>query len=183
MNWSKSRKIFLTGWRVIKALPPAKRRPRIFSSMLAVLAGLFMGPNAQAKKNTGDWRVVENLQPGTHVIVKAQQKYSCTVEGATEEELTCWVHVRRSFRMVSIKIPRAEIREVRTLPNQARDAWIGAGIGGAAGAVAAGTNSRTYPGVNAFFGGLAGAAGGALVGATVPIFQYLIQHGKTIYKQ
>src|SRR3989442_5633941 len=31
-------------------------------------------------------------------------------------------------------IPRTEIREVRTLPNQTRDMWIGAGIGAAGGA-------------------------------------------------
>ena len=183
MNRSKSRKVFPTGWRVIQARIPAGHRRQIFSSMLAALVVLFLGPNAQAKKRTGDWRVVENLKPGTHVIVKAQHKYSCIVEGATDDELVCEVHQPRSFRTITMTIPRAEIREVRTLPNQARDAWIGAGIGGAAGAVVAGTNSRTYPGVNAFFGGLAGAAGGALVGATVPIFQYLIQHGKIIYKQ
>lgn len=180
MNWSKSRKVLQTSCKIVQAVIPAKRTRQILSAMLVVL---LLEPNAQAKKQTGDWRVVENLQPGTHVIVKAQHKYACMVEGATDDELVCEVHLPRSFRTTTVTIPRAEIREVRTLPNQARDAWIGAGIGGAAGAVAAGTNSRTYPGVNAFFGGLAGAAGGAIVGAMVPIFQYLIQHGKTIYKQ
>jgi hypothetical protein len=53
----------------------------------------------QAKRNTEDWHLVENLEPGTHVIVKAQRKYVCIVEGATEEELTCWVHQRRSFHL------------------------------------------------------------------------------------
>jgi hypothetical protein len=183
MNKSESRKVFRTGCRVVQSLVPARRMRQIFSSMLASFLILFLGPDAQAKKNTGDWRVVENLEPGAHVIVKAQHKYGCTVEGATEEEIVCWVHQRRSFQMVSIRIPRAEIREVRTLPNQAQDAWIGAGIGGAAGAVAAGIQSRAYPGVNAFFGGLAGAGAGALVGAMVPVFQFLIQRGKTIYKQ
>ena len=183
MNVSKLRKIYLAGWRVIKAPIPAKCGRRIYCLTIAAVVVLLGGPNAEAKKNTGDWLVVENLEPGTHVIVKAQHKYSCTVEGATEEELTCWVHLRRPFRMVSIGIPRAEIREVRTLPNQARDTWIGAGIGATAGAVAAGTNSRTYPGVNAFFGGLAGALPGALIGAIVPAVQFLIQRGKIIYKQ
>ena len=180
MNWSKLSKIFPTGWRVIRARIPAKRWRQI---SFAMLVALLLGPNAQARKNAGDWRVVESLEPGTHVIIKARHKYSCAVEGATEEALTCWVHLPRSFRTISIQIPRAEIREVRALPNQAKDALIGAGIGGAAGAIAGGTTSRTYPGVNAFFGGLAGAAGGAFVGAIVPIFQLVIQRGKTIYKQ
>ncbi len=183
MNWNKSRKVLLTGCRVVQARIPAKRRRQSLSSMLAALVVLFLGPNAQAKKKTGDWQVVENLKPGTHVIVKAQHKYACTVEGATDDELVCEVHLPRSFRTITVTIPRAEIREVRTLPNQARDMWIGAGIGGAAGAIAAGTTSRDYPGFHAFIGGLAGAGGGALVGGIVPIFQLLIQRGKTIYKQ
>jgi hypothetical protein len=183
MKGSKSRRVFPTRCKIVQAVISAKRRRRILSSALVVLAMFFLGPSALAKKNAGDWQVVENLKPGTHVIVKAGHKYSCTVEGATEEELTCWVHLRRSFGTITVVIPRGEIREVRTLPNQAKDAWIGAGIGGAAGAIAAGTTSRTYPGVNAVFGGLAGAGGGALVGAMVPIFQLIIQHGRVIYKQ
>src|SRR5256885_10043809 len=66
---------------------------------------------------------------------------------------------------------RAEIREVRTLPNQTRDMWIGAGVGAAGGAVTAGLTAKSYPGVSAFFGGLAGALPGALVGGIVPIFR------------
>jgi len=180
MNWSESRKIFPTGCKAFQALIPIRPWQQILS---LVIATLFLGSNAQAQAQaqTGDWRAVENLEPGTHVIVKAQRRYACTVEGATEAELTCWVH-HRLFRTVSIAIPRSEIREVRTLPNQAKDAWIGAGIGAGAGAIAAGTTSRDYPGFNAFIGGLAGAGGGALVGATIPIFQYLIKHGKCIYK-
>jgi hypothetical protein len=183
MNLSKSRKVFPTDCCVIQALVPAKRPQRIFSSMLAGVIALFPVSNAQAKKKTDDWQAVQNLKPGTRVIVKAQRNYACAAEGATEDELVCEVHRPRSFGSITVKIPRAEIREVRALPNQAKDAWIGAGIGGAAGAVAAGTNSRDYPGFHAFIGGLAGAGAGALVGATVPIFEYLIQHGKIIYKR
>lgn len=159
----------MTGCKVIRAL-----------ALLTMLAVFPSVSGAQSQK--GDWRVVESLEPGTHVDVKAQRKYACIVEGATEEQLTCWVHKRRSFHLISIAIPRAEIREVRTLPNQAKDAWIGAGIGAGAGAIAAGVQSKSNPGVNAFFGGLAGAGGGALVGAIFPIFDYLIKHGKCIYK-
>jgi len=45
----------------------------------------------------------------------------------------------------------------------------------------AGAGSRTYPGVNAFFGGLAGAGPGALVGAMVPIFQLVFHGGGKTY--
>ena len=179
MHWHKFRQPSLTECRVFQTLAYATRRARILSCLLAVL---LLGPNAQAKTKTGNWRVVENLEPGTHVIVKAQHKYACIVEGATEEQLTCWVHQRRSFHLVSITIPRAEVREVRASPDQAKDASIGAGIGAGAGAIAAGVQSRAYPGVNAFFGGLAGAGGGALVGAIYPIFDYLIKRGKCIYR-
>ena len=180
MNWSKSRKIFLTACRVVQSLGLTKRRGRIIFVLLAVF---FLGPNAPAKTKPGDWRVVENLEPGAQIIVKARHRYSCTVEGATEDQLFCWVHQRRSFHLISVAIPRAEIRDVRTLPNQTRDMWIGAGVGAAGGAVTAGLTAKSYPGVSAFFGGLAGALPGALVGGIVPIFQLLIQHGHIIYKQ
>ena len=179
MNWTKSRKVFLTGCKAVQTLIPAKRwRQASFLMLVVLLAGL----NGQAKTKTGDWQAVKNLKAGTHVIVKAQHKFWCSVANASEEELVCEVRHPRSFQTFTLVIPRAEIREVRTLPNQAKDAWIGAGIGAGAGAIVAGTNSRTYPGVNAFFGGLAGAGGGALVGAIVPIFQVVFRGGKLIYR-
>jgi hypothetical protein len=180
MNWTKSRKVFLTGCRVVQALVPAKRKRQIISSLLVAL---FFGFTAQAQ--TGDWQAVQNLKPGSYILVKAQHRYRCSLESATDDELICEGHLSRSLRLSILRIPRSEIHEVRKLPhpNQAKDAWIGAGIGAGAGAVVAGTNSRDYPGVHAFFGGLAGAAGGALVGGTVPIFQVIFQRGKLIYKQ
>jgi hypothetical protein len=78
---------------------------------------------------------------------------------------------------------RRDIREVRKVPNQAKDAWIGAGIDAAAGATAAAaSNSRNYPGFHAFVGGAGGAGAGALVGAMVPIFQLVFRRGKLIYR-
>lgn len=180
MNWSDLRKVFPTACRDILALVPIRDKRRIISSTLVVL---LFGSSAQAQ--TGDWHAVESLKPGSYILVKAQHRYRCSVESATDDELICEGHQRRSLRLFTLVIPRSEIYEVRLSPhpNQAKDAWIGAGIGGAAGAIATGTTSRTYPGVNAFFGGLAGAAGGALVGATVPIFQVIFQRGKVIYKR
>jgi len=178
MNRSEKCKAFLTSSKGFRTLGPAKLMGRIIFVMLVV--SLFV---SRAQAQIGDWRSVESLKPGSHVIVKAQHKYSCMVEDANDDQLVCEVHLPRPFRTITLAIPRAEVREVRTLPNQAKDAWIGAGIGGAAGATAAGTNSRDYPGFHAFVGGLAGAGGGALVGATIPIFQYMIQRGHVIYKR
>jgi hypothetical protein len=153
----------------------SSRMLRIISSMLALF---MLGSSLQAQ--TGDWRAVKNLEPGTHIIVKAQRGYYCRVEGATDDQLVCEVQKRRSLRHVTLTIPRAEVREVRTLPNQAKSAWIGAGIGAGAGAIAGGSGSRTSRGANAFFGALAGAGLGALIGAFVPLFRI---RGKIIYKR
>jgi hypothetical protein len=122
--------------------------------------------------------------PATEISVKTQRRYRCVVEEVTEDELVCEAR-GRWFRVSTLVIRRSEINEVRVRPhpNQAKDAWIGAGIGAAAGAIAAGTTSRDYPGFHAFVGGAAGAAGGALVGGIVPIFQILVQRGKIIYKR
>jgi hypothetical protein len=179
MDGSKSRKVFPTLCTVVRALIPGKRDRQIISSMVVAL---FFGCTAQAQ--TGDWRAVENLKSGSGILVKAQHRYWCSLEGATDEELICEVHQRRSLRTSTLRIPRSDIREIRALPNQAKDAWIGAGIGAGAGAIAASTGSRTYKGFYAFFGGLGGAGlGAAVVGATVPVFQTIFQHGKLIYKQ
>jgi hypothetical protein len=179
MNWTKSRKIFLTGCRVVQTFVPVKHKWQIIFSLLVVL---LIGSNAQAR--TGDWQAVKNLQPGARIMVKTQHRHPCIFVSATEDELFC--DVPRHWRLglpAGMTFSRPEIREVRKLPNQAKDAWIGAGIGAGAGAVIAGTGSRTYPGVNAFFGGLAGAGPGALVGAMVPIFQLAFHDGgKLIYR-
>jgi hypothetical protein len=179
MNWTKSRKIFLTGCRVVQTFVPVKHKWQIIFSLLVVL---LIGSNAQAR--TGDWQAVKNLQPGARIMVKTQHRHPCIFVSATEDELLCDVpHHWRLGLPAGMTFSRREIREVRKLPNQAKDAWIGAGIGAGAGAVIAGTGSRTYPGVNAFFGGLAGAGPGALVGAMVPIFQLAFHGGgKLIYR-
>ena len=179
MKWSKLRKFLRTVRRLRVTLAPMSRALRIIS---ALLAALLLLPNAQAQ--TRDWQAVRNLRPGTRIMVKAEHRYPCSFLSATEHELSCEVpqHWRIGLPAQMI-FSRAEIREIRKEPNQAKDAWIGAGIGGTAGAVAAGSSSRDYPGFHAFVGGLAGAGAGALVGATVPIFQVLFHGGKLIYKR
>jgi len=146
-----------------------------------MFALLIAASSAQAQ--TGDWQAVENLKPGSSTLVKVQRRYLCYVENATDNELVCKVHQPRSLRLSTLTIPRAQVREVHLLPNQAKDAWIGAGIGAGAGAAVAASTSRTSRGASAFFGALAGAFLGRLVGMTVPLFQFIFPHGRIIYKR
>lgn len=147
---------------------------RAISSILALLA---IPSNLQAQ--TGDWRAVQNLQNGSRIIVKAKQSYYCAFEGATEDHMVCEVHKRRSLRTTSLTIPRTEVREVRVLPNQAKHAYVGAGIGSGVGAITAAATHKTSRGAYAFFGALVGAGFGALVGALVSVFR----RGKIIYSR
>ena len=179
MNWTKSRKIFPTACMVLQALIPTKRKRQIISSLLVVL---LLGPNAQAQ--TGDWRAVRNLQPGARIMVKTQHRYPCIFVSATEDELFCDVPQHRLTGLPPrMTFSRQEVREVRREPNQAKDAWIGAGIGAGAGAIVAGTNNRDYPGFHAVVGAAGGAGAGALVGAIIPIFRVVFHGGKLIYRQ
>lgn len=193
MNWRKFRKVSRTSCKEVQALIPAKGVRQIFSSLIVVLL-IALNAQAQTQNQTqpparsGDWQTVKHLEPGTRISVKTQSNYRCSIEDVTDDELICGM--RAPFREVTLTIRRSEIHEIRIAPhpNQAKDAWIGAGIGAGAGAIAAGTMAaeapgRDYPGFHAFVGGLGGAAGGALVGGTVPIFQVLFQHGKIIYKR
>jgi len=186
MDWHETRKIFLTACRMVQALALVRRRERIVFVLLVVFP---LCPNARAKKKTDDWRVVENLEPGVSLIVKAQRKYACVLEGATDDQLFCWVHKRRSFHLISIAIPRGEIHEIHKLPEnqQDRDTWIGAGVGAAAGAALGASSGQDLRGTHAFLGAVGGAGLGAFtgmfVGTVVPVFQILVRHGELIYKQ
>ena len=182
MPWGELRKVLLTDCRVVRTGTAARSRRKI---IVLLLVGLLLGRRAEAQAHAQprDWQAVKNLMPGTHISVKTQRRYRCSVESVTADELVC--RARTPFRTVTLTIRRSEVYEIRISPqpNQAKDAWIGAGIGAGAGAIAAGTNSRDYSGFHAFVGGLGGAAGGALVGGIVPIFQLLLQRGKVIYKR
>ena len=182
MNWSELRSVFRTACMVLRAAFPSRLKRQIVVWAISVL---FFAASVLAQ--TGDWRAVENLKPGSRVRVRtdAQRRIACSVEGATDTELFCEMHVRRSLRTSTLSIPRPEVQEVRVLPNpdQAKDAAIGAVIGAGAGATGAAINARVARGAYVFFGGLAGAGIGALIGASVPVFQVIFQRSKLIYKR
>jgi hypothetical protein len=179
MNWSKSRRIFPTTCKVVQTLFPANYTRQIISSLLVVL---LFGSSVQAQR--GDWQTVRNLPSGSRILVKTKHRYICSFDLATEDQLVCAEQSHSSLGTLTLMISRAEVSEVRKLPSkddQARDAWIGAGIGGATlGVVGASSTRSTSRGVSALFGTLEGAGIGALVGGFVPIFQL---HGKVIYKR
>jgi len=167
-------------WRAAMAIEQRSARTArtlITSNLIFLMIALSL------QAQTGDWKSVENLAPGTRIIVKAQRNYLCGFEGVIDDQLVCETRKPRSFSTISVNIPRADIREVRTLPDQAKSAAIGAGIGAGAGAVLAGSSSKASPGANAFFGALGGAGFGALVGMIVPVVRFAIHRGKVIYKR
>lgn len=162
-------------------LPPKRVIPPKLAIISSILVLLLLPHSVRAQQS--DWHKVEMLEPGSWLHVKAQQKYFCVLEGVAHDALVCEVHQRRSFATTTISIPRAEVREVRKVPNldnQRRDGWIGAGVGASAGAIAAGSTARIYPGANAFVGGLGGGTIGFIAGECVPLFQ---TRGKLIYKR
>jgi hypothetical protein len=182
MSRGELRRVFRTACKVLRAAFPSGLKRQIVVWAISVL---FFAASVQAQ--TGDWRMVENLKPGSRVRVRtdAQRRIQCSVEGATDTELICEVHVRRSLRTSTLSIPRSEIQEVHVLPNpdQAKDAAIGAAIGAGAGATGGAINARVARGAYGFFGALAGAGIGALIGASVPVFQVIFQRSKLIYKR
>jgi len=66
MNWSKSHKVFPTLGTVVQALIPAKRKRRQIAS--SIIVAFFFAFTAQSQ--TGDWQAVQNLKPGSHILVK-----------------------------------------------------------------------------------------------------------------
>jgi hypothetical protein len=126
---------------------------------------------SSALARSADWQVVQNLQPGTNLSVKARHRYLCFFESATDDELVC-----ETPRHRRLAIPRAEIREIRVGRSQAKTMWIGAGVGAGVGAAVGA--SKSYRGANAGIGAFGGALVGSVAGGIVAIFQ----RGKVIYR-
>src|SRR5260370_7639101 len=145
----------LYGFHGTAVLRPRKRVGMVSAKKLQFISlmvvALLFGSNAQAQ--SGDWQAVQNLKPGSYILVKAQHRYRCSVEAATNEGLICQGHLPRSLRVSTLIISRSEIRELRMLPhpNQAKDALIGAGIGAGAAALLARTPSHSYARIHPLF--------------------------------
>jgi hypothetical protein len=119
--------------------------PRLSGScrcfLAIVLACLLAGSPAFSQSGLGDWKNVQNLDPGTQVVVKtvASGKYFGRLVNVTPDSLSINSDERGFPGRVTRRrdIRRAEVQEVR-LRRQAASMLAGGAIGGAAGAAIGG---------------------------------------------
>lgn len=139
-----------------------------------------MASSVQAQ--SGGWRAVENITPGSRISVKAKHRVRCIFQRATEDELVCERMNRGLLRIAppEIELDRPSVREVRLErsddANAAVGAVIGAGVGAATGA-STGNGTSTREG-GALLLGAAGAIFGWFFGS-----KFHVLHGKIIYRQ
>ena len=154
------------------------------SIAVITLACLLAGSTAFSQSGLGDWQNVQNLQPGTQVVVKtvAREKYLGSLINVTADSLSMNSDERgfpgRVTRRRSIR--RAEVKEVRLRRRGASillGGVIGAGAGAAiGGAIEASSRSNEDRGVAlAVLIGL-GLGLGALIGRHVNLVK-----GRRVY--
>jgi hypothetical protein len=144
---------------------------------LSLLAGLILVSPGQAQ--TGDWRAVESLAPGTRISVKIRFHMQCNVTRVTDAALMCEL-VHERIRPGEMTFNRKLIREVRLEHSDQANTAIGASLGGGVGVTVGaslGNRSLDRP-VGALVLGTVGAIFGGAFGRDFPIF-----HGKVIYKR
>jgi hypothetical protein len=150
---------------------------RTLKIFLSLLAGLILVSAAQAQ--TGDWRAVESLAPGTRISVKIRFHMLCDLTRVTDAALMCEL-VRQRIRPGEMTFNRKLIREVRLEHSDYANTAIGASLGGGVGSTVGaslGNRSLDRPG-SALVLGTVGALVGGAFGRDFPIF-----HGKVIYKR
>ncbi len=140
-----------------------------------------------ARAQTGDWRTVKRLPPGTRISVKAGRSpihsIICLFERASDDTLVCERVLSGSTRRVvppEAVYERAGVREVRLERSDASNIAVGAVLGGGVGATlgATTTRDRTARGAGALLLGIGGAALGGYLGKEFPIL-----HGEVVYRR
>lgn len=150
---------------------------RTLKIFLSLLAGLVLVSAAQAQ--TGAWRAVENLAPGTRISVKIRFHMLCDVTRVTDAALMCEL-LHQRIRPGEMTFNRKLIREVRLEHSDPANTAIGAALGGGVGVTVGaslGNRSLDRPAAALVLGTVGGLLGGAF-GRDFPIF-----HGKVIYKR
>jgi hypothetical protein len=159
------------------------RQPPLYQFLL--LTCLWV---ADARAQSGDWKVVKQIPPGTSISVK-YGRFSlhnrCVFESATEDVLVCeriLYGTSRLFIPPEAVYKRKLVREVRLEHTDASNIAFGAAIGGAVGGAlgAAGTGD-THAQARVAAGllvGMGGAVVGGLMGRDFPV-----RHGKVIYRR
>jgi hypothetical protein len=143
---------------------------------------------ASAPAQSGDWKVVQQLTPGTPISVKYGRFWihnRCLFENATQDVLVCervLYGTNRLFIPPEAVYRRKLVREVRLERSDASNIAFGAAVGGAVGGAlgAAGSgDAHTQARVGAgLLVGMGGAAIGGLMGRDFPV-----RHGKVIYRR
>ena len=130
-----------------------------------------------AGKEGSAWQRVQALPPGTEVLLRTtNRQLRCKIHAADAESITCVPGGKQMFQ-------RTEVTSVK-ISHRARSAAIAAGIGAGAASIlgAVGTDRCTSFCLGPSRGeiALAGALGGAIIGAPIG---YFANFGKsTIYK-
>jgi len=117
--------------------PSGIRRSLAAMALVCFLAG----STAYSQSGLGDWKNVQNLDPGTQVVVKTvgRDKYSGRLVNVTADSLAMDSDERGFPGRVTRRrtVRRAEVREVR-LRRQGASMLAGGAIGGGAGAAIGG---------------------------------------------
>lgn len=132
---------------------------------------------AAAKTEGSNWQRVQALPSGTSVRLKTvKRQLNCKIKAVDAESITCLPGGSAMFQ-------RTEVTSVK-ISRRGRSSAIAAGVGGGAGLIlgAAGTDrcSSFCVGPTRGEATLAGALGGAIIGA--PIGYFANFGGSTIYK-
>ena len=142
----------------------------------ATLSAPAQNPSS-ADKEASNWQRVQALAPGTGVLLKTtRRQLKCKIQAVDAESITCAPGGNAMFQ-------RTEVTSVK-ISHRGRSAAIAAGIGAGAVSIlgAAGTDRCTSFCVGPSRGeiALAGALGGAIIGAPIG---YFADFGKsTIYR-
>ncbi len=83
-----------------------------------------------ARTNIHDWNNVRILELGSTIVVKTKQgeRYEGTLDSAALDSISILVNVPRVMRQL-IKVPRDEVKEVRSKLSRIASGAIGGGIG------------------------------------------------------
>ena len=149
---------------------------RVTLSILFVNAILF-SPYLRAQ--TGDWSLVQQLQPGTRISVKAQRRLTCVLESADDRALICRIETPRYFNYSpDVFFDRRDVREVRLEHSDGFHAGIGTAIGFVVGAAVGAAKTSAAPGLGALIFGSVGAMTGHQFGPDIAII-----HGPVVYRR
>jgi hypothetical protein len=145
---------------------------RVANSRLRLLiVSILMSSSGycSAQHSYRTWHDLQQLQPGTQLVVVTAHHLSCTLVEVTDDEIVC----QQSYRGLG----RNRVQEVR-LGAGKKGAVVGAVIGGGVGGALASTSSGGNQGVKIAAGAGLGAAVGGVIGLITGN-----AHGKVIYRR